>query len=161
MKVLKDNYNAIADGDVKRSTYPRKIDCERCGSELEYEESDLRIGYLGCVFVDCPLCGNDTLIEGNEHEIELTMDNVEFPTHYYHFSTECGAVDCCDNYHVNEYIRQAIEYFRENKDEYIWWAGTGNLFIMVSRYSGDENYQVTVSGDYYQTELQFEREDYE
>ncbi len=68
MKVLKDNYQKA---NEKIKPYPRSLVCEKCGSELEYEESDTRIGTYGCVYVDCPCCGYDNLIEGHENEITL------------------------------------------------------------------------------------------
>ena len=64
MKILKDNYKkSSADEDVKKiKSYPRKLVCEKCNSELEYEESDLRIGALGCIYLDCPCFGRDNIL---------------------------------------------------------------------------------------------------
>ena len=45
MKVLKDNYTEII--SEQTNDYPKKIVCEDCHSELEYDESDLRIGTYG------------------------------------------------------------------------------------------------------------------
>ena len=112
MKVLKDNYTQSNINETIENTkpYPRKMICEHCGSELEYEESDLRIGFLGCVHLDCPLCDGENMIEENENTITLTKNNVEFPTHFYHTSKETGAVDCCNNETVKNAINQAIDY---------------------------------------------------
>ena len=164
MKVLKDNYNKSYEDCFNEirgvKPYPRKLVCDTCGSELEYEKSDTRIGALGCVFVDCPCCGRDNMIEEDEDFITLTADNVEFPTHFFHTSKETGAVDCCKNEEIKRYIRQAIEYFRKNKNEYNWFCCTGNLYIDVSRFEDDENYWVVVSNNYYDTYIPFEDEDY-
>lgn len=161
MKVLKDNYTK---SNINRTIenakpYPRKIICEECGSELEYEKTDLRIGFLGCAFVDCPCCGRDNLIE-DEDGITLTKDNVEFPTHFAHTSKENGAVDCCNNEEVKNAIHKAIDYFRNNKNEFYWFTAHGNLYIGVSRWDGDETYEVVVTNNYYETYIPFEREDY-
>lgn len=155
MKVLKNNYEA-----KKEESYPRFHVCGDCGSELEYEESDLRIGELGLVFLDCPLCDYENIIEGNENTITLTKDNVEFPTHFFHTSEEDGAVDVCTNEYVKESINKAIEYFRNNKNEFVWISETGNTSITVFRLDGDENYYVVVTNDYYSTNIPFEEEDY-
>lgn len=162
MKVLKDNYNktTINERFENAKPYPRKIICECCGSELEYEEADLRIGFLGCVHLDCPLCNRENMIEDNENTITLTKDNVEFPVHFSHTSTETGAIDCCNNKTVKEYIHKGIDYFRKNKDEFVWYCGTGNIFVTVYRYDGDENYYVQVTNDYHDTYIPFEAEDY-
>lgn len=163
MKVLKDNYNEITTitTNTIKKPYPRELTCEKCGSSLEYEESDLRMGEYGCMHIDCPLCGYDNMIDDNENNITLTVDNIEFPLHFYHISKETDAVDICNNEHVKSYLRKAIDYFRKNKKEYDWgnWI-TGNFYIHVHRYSGDEEYQVIVSNDFYGMNIPFEPEDY-
>lgn len=160
MKVLKDNNCKnkmyIQENVVK---YPRALICDACSSELEYEEEDVRIGALGCAYVDCPCCGRDNLID-DEDGITLTKGNVEFPTHFYHTAIETGAVDCCNNKTVKEAIEKAIDYFRKNKNEFYWFAATGNLYVGVSKWDGDEAYEVVVTNNYYETLIPFEREDY-
>ena len=162
MKKLKDNTPQKASHEeIKRvESYPRKLICERCKSELEYDESDLRIGALGCVYVDCPCCGKANALDGNEHEVVLTKDNIEFPTHFHHTSVAGGAVDICNNTEIRSCIQSAIKYFRENKDEFVWYREGGNLFVVVFRYDGDECYEVKLSNDFYSTFIPFEYEDY-
>ena len=160
MKVLKDNCkkeNTYIEEEVTK--YPRELICESCSSELEYEEEDIRIGALGCAFVKCPCCGRDNLID-DEDGITLTKDNVEFPTHFFQTSEETGAVDCCNNESVKNAIERAIDYFRKNKNEFYWFTATGNLYIGVSKWDGDEGYEVVVTNNYYETFIPFEREDY-
>lgn len=158
MKILKNNYNEII--DTTNKPYPRELICEKCGSELEYEKSDLRIGALGCVCLDCPCCNHSNIIDGHEDEITLTVNNIEFPTHFYHTSKETGAVDCCNNEKVTEDIRKAVDHFHKNKNEYAWYTYTGNYFLAVFRYDGDREYEVIVSNNYYNTYIPFELKDY-
>ena len=161
MKVLKNNYKNEIDMKIEDKPYPRKLICESCHSELEYEKIDTRIGALGCVYIDCPLCGYDNmLLDEDEQGIDLTVNNIEFPTHFFHASKETGAVDVCNNKEVKECIHKAVNYFRENKDEYTWYTQYGNLFVQVYRYEGDENYWVLISNNYYDTYIPFESEDY-
>lgn len=164
MKVLKDNYNESSENKVtiQVKPYPRKLICSECRSELEYDESDLKMGFLGCVYVHCPCCGYDNMLEENENTITLTKDNVEFPTHFWHTSASTGAKDCCNDKEIKECIQKAIKYFRENKGEdvYDWYAEYGNLYISVSKYDGDKSYEVTVSNDFYTTSIPFESADY-
>lgn len=162
MKILKNNYRQTdVKEDVKRfDPYPRKLICEQCGSELEYEESDLRIGAFGCVYLDCPCCGRDNTLDSHENELTLTVDNVEFPVHFHHTSANLGAIDTCNNTEIKKNIRQAIDYFRKNKEEYVWHTYYGNLLFVVFRYDGDEQYEVLVSNNYYDTYIPFESQDY-
>lgn len=160
MKVLKDNYNkenTYIREEVEE--YPKMLVCDTCGSELEYEKEDVRIGALGCGFVDCPCCGRDNMIDDYEG-ITLTKDNIEFPTHFFYTSNETGAVDVCNNEEVKKCIYDAIDYFRKNNDEYNWFCCYGNLYIEVRRWEGDEQYEVVVSNNYYDTYIPFEKEDY-
>ena len=159
MKVLANNYNSKK--DEKIDFYPKKLICEECGSELEYEKSDIRIGYLGSAYIDCPLCGNDNMLEDNG--ITLTSENIEFPEHFYHVSKESGAVDVCNTEEIREYIKKAIRFFRMNKEEYSYSVKVGNLYIKVSRYDDDGVngvYDVVVSNNYYETEIPFSEDDY-
>ena len=160
MKVLKNNFNTNVNIETCAKPYPRQIDCEKCGSELEYDVSDMEMGALGLMHVECPLCGYHNMLDGNEHNIVLTKDNVEFPIHFFHTSEETGAVDICNNNQVKEWINKAIAYFRNNKDEFAWFCMSGNLCVVVFRYDGEEEYNVLVSNNYFETYIPFEKSDY-
>ena len=162
MKVLVDNYkkNDYVEMNRRIESYPRKMVCECCGSELEYEESDVKVGAFGCAYLTCPLCDSTNFIEDSDKEITLTRNNVEFPTHFWHTSVETGAVDCCNNKNVKDAIYKAIGYFRKNKDAERWFTATGNLNVCVHRFEGDESYNVVVTKDYYETDIPFEEADY-
>ena len=163
MKVLKNNYNYNKNENNIISTpkpYPRTHICEKCKSELEYDKSDLRMGFLGCMHLDCPICGESNMLDENEFSITLTPNNVEFPTHFWHTSKETGAVETCNNKNVKKYIQEGIEFLRNNKDEFSWFYQSGNLYIEICKLIGDEVYDITVSNNYYSTEIPFEAEDY-
>lgn len=161
MKILKNNYKVEEVKNVIEQLYPRKIICESCKSELEYEKSDLRIGEYGLLFLDCPCCKHNNVLD--EEGIILTKNNVQFPTHFHHTSVETGAKDTCDNENIKKHIHEAIDYLRRHKDEdwnWTWYTAYGNLYIRVDRFNGDECYYVTVSNDYYTTDIPFELEDF-
>lgn len=161
MKVLKDNYNEVKTISTKTiEPYPRYLICEECGSELEYEESDLKMGFLGCMHLDCPLCGCSNMLDDNENNIDLTANNIEFPAHFWHTSKETGAVDRCNAEEIKTEIKRAIEYFRKNKDEFSWFTSSGNLYVGVCRLDGEEAYDVVISNNFYDTLIPFEEEDY-
>lgn len=158
MKVLKNNFKKEYEDKITKQ-YPRKVICEECESELEYEKSDITIGWLGAAYIKCPCCGYDMML-CDEEGATLTSDNIEFPTHFHHACKENGAKDCLNNKEIKRYIRDAINYFRENKDEFSWFSGSGNLIVHVYRFDGDESYQVYVSHNYYEADITFEEEDY-
>ena len=154
MKVLKDNYKTTYTNETNN-----KMVCEHCTSELEYDESDIEIGDYGCAVVTCPLCKYKNFLDDGKHDLNLTMHNVEFPNHFHHTSTE-NAVDCMDNEHIKDCIRKGIDYFRNNNNENYWFTACGNTYINVTRWEGDESYDVVVTCDYYNTHIPFEDEDY-
>ena len=160
MKVLKNNFGKVDAIETTVNPYPRKHECENCGSELEYDKSDIYIGVYGSSHIKCPLCEYENMLDGNENDITLTKDNVEFPTHFHHTSKYTGAVDTCNNENIKKYVREAIEYFRINKSESHWFSDSGNTMVYVFRFDGDEEYEVVVTKDYYSTYIPFEKVDY-
>ena len=161
MKVLKNNFDKIATANgIIVKPRPKKLICENCNSELEYEESDIHIGVYGASHLLCPLCGYDNMTDDEEYNITLTKNNIEFPTHFHHTSVETGAVDNCTTEFVKNCVKEAIEYFRNNKNEFAFYTGTGTTMVYVFRYTGDEEYEVVVTKDSYNTYIPFESEDY-
>lgn len=61
---------------------------------------------------------------------------------------------------INKWIQQGIEYFRENKDEYYYFTGSGNALVHIYRFDCDKEYYVVVSKDYESSDVEFEEEDY-
>ena len=100
------------------------------------------------------------VVEARSHEAKASLA-VHFPVHFHHVSVETGAKERCNTEEVRYELRRAITYFRENKDETDWHTWSGNLFVFVHRWSGDENYEVVVSKDFYNMEIDFEDKDYE
>ena len=84
MKVLENNYNqSHQDTYIESRPYPRKHICVQCRSKLEYDKQDLHIGALGSVYLTCPLCNYENMMEDHEHTMTLTKDNIEFPIHFF------------------------------------------------------------------------------
>lgn len=157
MKILKNNNEKPTQTN---EFYPRKFVCEQCKSELEYEKEDVKVGTYGCAFVSCPCCGYDNFLDDVDC-VTLTSENIEFPMHFHHTSISNGAIDNCNTEEIRRHIQEAIDFFRRNKDDYAWEYQCGTLHISVYRYSGDENYEVIVTNDFYSTFIPFESEDYE
>lgn len=161
MKVLKDNFNTKESKVKEIEDYPRRHTCTNCFSELQYDEKDMAMGYGGYMEIVCPLCGEKNALEDNEHNITLTPDNIEFPTHFWHTCKENGAVDICNTEEIRKYLRDAINWFRKNKDEFHWFCRSGNLYVGVTRFDRDKMYEVILSNNYYEAEIPFEKVDYE
>ena len=49
MKVIKKN-------EVETSEYPKRIVCDHCGAELEYDKDDEFVGIWGMKCITCPEC---------------------------------------------------------------------------------------------------------
>lgn len=159
MKVLKDNYST-----TEYVEQTNKIICEECLSELEFDKSDVEIGINGCAYVKCPLCKHDNFLGDyriDDFDLELTINNIEFPKHFYRFSKASGAVEL-DKESIERYIREAIEHLRKYKeDNYGYYTtGTGDTLVSVFRMDGDESYYVVVSKDRYEVDIPFKPIDY-
>ena len=162
MKILKNNYQNKKKKENTRinTTYPRKLVCENCESELEYEETDLRMGEYGCMFIDCPLCGCQNMLENNEHNITLTVDTIKFPIPFHHVSVDNGAIERGNTIEVRKELQKAIQYFRQHPDDYVWQTWSGNLFVMVRKWDGDKVYEVFATTDFYCIDIPFQKVDY-
>lgn len=159
MRVLKDNSKNKREVHIEEpKTFV--INCCECGSELEVVKEDLHIGWLGAQFVKCPCCGEDAIVDEIEG-IKLTVDNLEFPTHFRRTNKDKKNVKEISPYEILKDIKRAIRYFRENKNEWAWSTSCGDMFLAIYRFAGDEEYEVVISKDHYQTYIPFEKCDYE
>lgn len=155
MKVLRDCYNA----DEKGMNYPKKSECEHCYSEFEYDKNDIEYGEYGCAFVSCPCCGEKCFLD-EEEPLGLTKDNVKFPKHFYHTWSNKEGIAQIENARIENEIKNAIEYFRFNKDEFAYTTSFGDMALSVFRMNDDKCYYVIVSRDFYETDIPFEKPDY-
>ena len=144
-------------GTRKDNIFPIDLCCEKCKTEFAIEENDkLEIGYLGSHYVKCPVCGEQVYIYELDG-IRVTKDNIKFPDHFYDFRNGVKI----SNEQVEKYIRKGIEYFRKNPTSFSWSTGTGDTHILILNFSGDEDYSVVVSKGHYETEIDYEEEDYD
>ena len=160
IKILKDNSKNIESKEENIAMFPLKIKCSECDSELEITEEDTHIGWLGARFITCPCCGEESMVDELDG-ITLTKDNLEFPVHFNRTTKGLRHVVEVHSDEIINGIKKAITYFRENKDEWNWCTSHGDLFLSVYRHSGDEEYFVMITKDFYETYIPFEKEDYE
>lgn len=150
----------VVENNLKRKTkFPVKITCEKCGSILEIDKEDVFYGYLGLSYVKCPVCGEKTETYLDDLDIHVTRDNVVFPDHFYYFKGI--PEEEVDSEEVKEEIKKLIKYIKEHNEEtFESWSSSANRFVFVHAYPGDECYAVTVANGYYDTEIPFDEEDY-
>lgn len=154
IRVIKNNFGKEEETETVVTTF-----CNECDSELEVSEDDTYIGWLGARFTTCPCCGKETMVDEMEG-VTLTKDNLEYPQHFKHGSKYHGYVEVSTEFILGE-IRKVIDYFRKHKEEFAIELGAGDCIIHVYRNSGDEEYHVVVTRDWYETYIPFEPEDYE
>lgn len=155
MKVIKNNTN----NKLVEPPKVLKIQCEHCGSELEITEEDAYIGAFGCQYIICPCCENEHLVYQMDG-IRLTLDNIEFPTHFQRTSSEHGDAKAVDTDSIKKEIRRGVEYLRQNKDEYDWYVEYGDLLLIVRKFPDDTEYEAVVTKDHYNTYIPFDKEDF-
>ena len=109
---------------------------------------------MGARFITCPCCGEETYSDELADYFQLTKDNVEFPTHYYSFSDGVYI----DDDTVNKLVKECIEKFDHN-DENDWcrFTGSGDTMVFVFKLDEDEEYDVYVCKNYYETFIPFNK----
>ena len=75
IKVIKNNFNKInLNKNIEEKSKKIHIFCEHCDSELEISKEDTHIGWLGALFVKCPCCGQESMIDELEGFVQNYID---------------------------------------------------------------------------------------
>lgn len=134
MKVIKKN-------EVKTSEYPKRIVCEHCGAELEYDRDDEFVGLWGMECITCPECNEDCFI--SDHRVEspnwkTTFDHVNSAT-----AKELKNED------IQEYIDNCYKFLmNEAKPGDFYMTGSGDTMVFGFRY--EDTVDLYVTRDYYE-----------
>ena len=158
MKILKDNSKKYSKENITQS-HLIKIVCDRCESELEITKEDTHIGWLGAPFVTCPCCGEEVMVDELDGVI-LTVDNLQFPVQFNRINKDVRRVLEVSSEEIISEVKRGVTYLREHKDKDYWYMSYGDLFVIVFRYEGDEEYSIMVTKDFYETDIPFEEDDY-
>ena len=164
MKILKNNANNQS--DLKEKVNEIKLSCFECNSELSITKEDLSVGEYGAYGFVCPCCGKWSMIDDEDAEkfgYKLqTIDDIKFPLNFRTTLNEEDNVARLDNKEIEKYIKECVEKLRNNKDKdnTIQYAQTGDTFIIVQKFDGDEQYWVLVAKDPYETSMNFSTYDY-
>lgn len=157
IKVIQNNF-IQNDLNKKVEVKPKFVHtfCDNCDSELEISKEDTHIGWLGAAFVKCPCCGQESMVDELDG-VTLTKDNIDYPIHFNRTNKDLKNVVEIQKDEVIKEIQRGIDYFRINKDEFCWYTCYGDLFVIIFRYEGDEEYFVLVTRDFYETYIPFEK----
>ena len=134
MKVIKKN-------EVETSEYPKRIVCEHCDAELEYDKDDEFIGQWGMKCITCPECNEDCFV--SDHRVEppnwkTTFDHVNSAT-----AKELKNED------IQEYIDNCYKYLmNEAKPGDFYMTGSGDTMVFGFRY--EDTVDLYVTRDYYE-----------
>lgn len=158
MEIVENNYiEQKANGSTKDEVY--EVECEYCNSKLKITKKDVNYGWLGEPYITCPCCKKNCDIDFLPG-IEITASNITYPIHFLKVNKDQRNVVHIEDSKINKSIQDGIEYFRANKDEYVWYTQYGDSHINMYRYDGDEEYYVVVTQDYFEACIEFEKEDY-
>ena len=134
MKVISRNENKEAD-------YPKRIICDHCGAELEYNEEDEFIEMWGMKCITCTECMKDVFV--SDHRVEppnwkATFDHINSAT-----AKELKNED------IQEYIDSCYKYLmNEAKPGDFYMTGSGDTMVFGFRY--EDTVDLYVTKDFYE-----------
>lgn len=135
MKVIKKN-------EVETNEYPKRIVCDHCGAELEYDKDDEFIGLWGMECVTCPECNEDCFV--SDHRVE----SPNWKTTFDHTNSDSAVA--IDDEEIQEYIDKC--YAKLTSDEWKpgdhYLTGSGDTMIFGVKY--EDEIRVFVTRDYYE-----------
>lgn len=132
--------------NIATSEWPKRHNCENCGAELEYDEADVHVGWMGCEYVTCPNCNCETMLNGER--IMPPTWKVTFD----HTCAENGAVDVFDH-EVGKYVSKASKVLcsDEYKPGEFYVVKTGNLLIVGLKW--ENGIDIYATKDYWEDNI--------
>lgn len=138
IKVLNKDMN-------EQNLYRQK--CNECAAELEFSLEDTHIGALGARYIKCPICGEEIITEKCDG-IELDSSNIEFPKHF----IEPGGIDTPDS-EIENLVRECLKVAEKSDEPYGYFVSTGYGDTMVILMAYEDEYEIIVTKDYYETSV--------
>lgn len=135
----------VIKSQVKNSEYPKQTKCEYCGAELEYELQDEHIGWMGCKYITCPECNEESWVDENR------VMEPNYPMTFHHVNVDNGAKEIGDK-KTQEYVNEVVKYLIKNKDEYAASLCTGNTLV-IGFNNGEDGIEIYVTKDYWEDML--------
>lgn len=134
----------VIKSQVKNSEYPKQIQCEYCGAELEYELQDEHIGWMGCKYITCPECKQLNCVN-EDRQLKPT-----FPVTFHHVDSVCGEAVEIGNEQTQKYVDEVVKYLA-TQDDNCAHTGTGNTMVFGTKY--DDGIDVYVAKNYWNDTL--------
>lgn len=103
------------------------LQCDRCNYKFSTAEPE-GIGAYGCYYTFCPECG-ETVYMGDG--IDVTIENLRLD----YFSPMGGKEISFPQ--IKSWIAEGIRFLKDNPDENIYYAASGDSFIFINRDVGD------------------------
>ena len=131
----------ISRKENKEADYPKRIICDHCGAELEYNEEDEFIEMWGMKCITCPECMKDVFV--SDHRVEppnwkATFDHINSAT-----AKELKNED------IQEYIDNCYTYLmNEAKLGDFYMMGSGDTMVFGFRY--EDTVDLYVTKDFYE-----------
>lgn len=132
MKVIKSRVAAQSDA-------PKRCVCEECESELEYSKEDMHVGYMGVMYVTCPVCDEEILV-GAERKLSPTWPI----TFQQHTSETCTTPNCVVNQLIDKVICE-LQASTEERD--VLWMSQGGTMVLGCK--NTEGIEICVTQDYW------------
>ena len=126
--------------------YPKRHICDECGAELEYDEEDTHIGWMGCEYVTCPNCNCETMVDSKR------ITPFIWKATFDHVCTDTGAIDVLDH-EVQKYVNKVAKALCSDEYE----AGdsaitrTGNLLVFGRKW--EDEVDIYVTKDYWEDNI--------
>lgn len=127
---------------AKLADEPKRCVCEECGAELEYEPNDVHIGWMGCEYVTCPECGEESMV-GDERKVRPT-----YPMTFSHTCKENGYVGVSEDT-INEMIDDIMTSLRESDEAYDC-AMSARGEVAVFGWKTSDGIDIYVTKDYWE-----------
>ena len=122
----------------------RIVRCENCDTKIQYEKEDIKYGEFGFSYLKCPVC-NKNIILDNEEDLKLNFNNIEYPTHFYHFDGKRGVE--IDNKQINIWIKELLNRIKKENKNYDF-MGSGNTMVFIIK--DKSGYNMFVCPNYYE-----------
>lgn len=122
-----------------KGEFPKRIRCEKCNAELEYDKSDMFIGEYGLGYITCPCC---------KEIIPVTQERIKpiiFPDTFVH--TDKSNAKDIDDKTIADAVEEIIEKMWGYKPGEWATFATGNCFVLG--YKTEDDINIVVTKDYY------------
>lgn len=122
----------------------RIVRCENCDTKIQYEKKDIKYREFGIPYLKCPVC-NKNIDLYDEEDLKLDFNNIEYPTHFYHFDGKKGVE--IDNKQINIWIKELLNRIKKENKNYDFMCSGNTMVFIIKDKSG---YNMFVCPNYYE-----------